>query len=136
LTDAVERYCAASAAADIEGVMATLTEDAEVVSPLVGRMVFRGERDLRRLLGTIYRALDGFHWDEHIGAGATRVVIGEGRIMGARLGDAMAFDLAPDGRIRRVRPHLRPWLGLTVFALRIGPALALRPGIFVRALRG
>ena len=48
----------------------------------------------------------------------------------------MAFDLAPDGRIRRIRPHLRPLLGTTLFALSLGAKVAAHPGVVLRALRG
>ena len=40
--EAIARYCAASSAGDLEALMATLAADAELVSPLSGRMVFRG----------------------------------------------------------------------------------------------
>jgi hypothetical protein len=50
--------------------------------------------------------------------------------------DAMVFELAPDGRIRKISPHLRPWLALTVFAAVLGPKVARRPGSVRRALRG
>jgi hypothetical protein len=48
--------------------------------------------------------------------------------------DAMVLELGPDGRIARVRPHLRPWLALTVFAAVLGPKVATRPGVLRRAL--
>jgi hypothetical protein len=48
----------------------------------------------------------------------------------------MIFELASDGRIDRIRPHLRPWLALTVFALMLGPRVARHPGLVWRALRG
>jgi hypothetical protein len=47
----------------------------------------------------------------------------------------MVFELDDDGRIARIRPHLRPWLALTVLALRLGPTIARRPGVVWRALR-
>jgi hypothetical protein len=46
----------------------------------------------------------------------------------------MVFDLAEDGRIRRIWPHLRPWLALTLFAVIVGPKLARRPDVIRRAL--
>ncbi len=46
----------------------------------------------------------------------------------------MALDLAADGKIRRIRPHLRPWLAVTVFGLLIGSKLARHPGVLGRAL--
>jgi hypothetical protein len=50
--------------------------------------------------------------------------------------DAMVCELDQDGLIRRVRPYLRPWLGLTFLALVLGPKLARHPGVIVRAARG
>ena len=135
MEDAVTRYCAASAAGDIDSLMATLAPDIELVSPLSGRMVFRGHDDLRVLLTGVYGSLKGLHWREPIGQGSTRVAISEGTLAGLRLDDAMVFDLAEDGRIRRIRPHLRPWLAVTLFALVLGPKVARRPGVVWRALR-
>lgn len=89
--DALDRYLAASSANDIDALMGTLAPDAEVFSPISGRMVFRGHDDLR--------------------------------------------ELADDGRIKTIRPHLRPWLALTLFALVLGPKVARHPGIVLRALR-
>jgi hypothetical protein len=63
-------------------------------------------------------------------------VIGEGRVGPFRLTDAMAFELGLDGRITRIRPHLRPWLATTTLALVLGPKLAPHAGVVARALRG
>ncbi len=136
MSDAIERYRAASEANDIDALMETLAPGAELVSPISGRMVFRGEDDVRILLTAVYGTLKGWRWHEGIGEGSTRVVMGDGRIGPVKLGDAMVLELAEDGRIKRVRPYLRPWLGLTIFAMRLGPKVALHPGVVLRALRG
>jgi hypothetical protein len=135
MDDAVTRYCATSAADDIDGLMLTLSPDIELVSPLSGRMVFRGRDDLRVLLTGVYGGFTDLRWSEPIGDGSTRVAISEGRLGGLRLDDAMVFDLADDGRIRRIRPHLRPWLATTIFALILVPKIARTPGVILRALR-
>ena len=132
--DAVSRYRAASERADIDGVMSCLTPDIEVVSPISGRMVFRGQDDVRHLLGEVYDTVKDLRWTEAVGDDERQVVVGEMRDAGLRMTDAMVFDLAADGRIRRIRPHLRPWLGLTLFALLLGPKVARRPGVVRRAL--
>jgi hypothetical protein len=62
-------------------------------------------------------------------------VLGQGRVGGLRLGDAMAFELDDSGLIRTVRPHLRPWLATTVFAALLGPKVGRHPGVIWRALR-
>jgi hypothetical protein len=133
--DAIARYERASAANDIDGLMATLAPDAELVSPLSGRMVFRGADDLRVLLAAVYGSMTGLHWHTEVGDGNIRVIMGDGKVGGFSLGDAMVLELADDGRIRRIRPHLRPWLALTVLALMLGPKVGRHPGVVFRALR-
>jgi hypothetical protein len=135
MDDALARYIDASEHNDIEAMMEALAPDVELVSPISGRMVFRGEDDVRHLLTAVYGSLDGLRWTQNIGEGNDRVALGEARLLGVRLTDAMVFELAPDGRIRRIGPHLRPWLALTLFALVIGPQVGRRPGMIWRALR-
>jgi hypothetical protein len=136
MDDAVTRYCAASRAGDIDALMATLAPDVELVSPLSGRMVFRGRDDLRVLLGGVYGSVTNLRWSEQIGQGPARLAVSEAKVGGLRLDDAMMFELAEDGLIRRIRPHLRPWLATTIFALKLGPKIARTPGVILRALRG
>lgn len=133
--DQVQRYLSASEAGDIDGIMSTLAPDVEVVSPISGRMVFRGQDDVRVLLGAVYGSLKDLRWTRTLGEGPHRVALGHTRIGPVRMTDAMVFELAADGRIRRISPHLRPWLALTLFALILGPQVA-RPGMIRRALRG
>jgi SnoaL-like protein len=133
--DAVRSYREASERNDIEALLATLAPDAELVSPISGRMVIRGLADLRILLSAVYGTLVELRWHSEVGDGPTRVVIGRGFLGPVAIDDAMVFELAPDGRIQRIRPHLRPWLALTLFALLLAPKIARHPGVVLRALR-
>jgi len=133
MDDAVTRYRAASEANDIDGVMSVLSADAELVSPISGHMVFRGHDDLRVLLTAVYGSMSGLSWQEEVGDNRVRVLVGESAVGPVKLTDAMVFELAEDGRIRRIRPHLRPWLALTFLALKLGPKLGRHPGIVRRA---
>ncbi len=135
MDDAIARYRAASEANDIEGLMATLAPDAELVSPISGRMVFRGANDLRVLLAAVYGSLSGLRWRQQVGEGAVHVVMGQAGVGPVKLEDAMVFELADDGRIQRIRPHLRPWLALTLLAVKLGPKVGRHPGVVLRALR-
>ncbi len=135
MDEPLTRYLAASEADDIDGVMAALADDVELVSPISGRMVFRGRDDVRHLLSAVYGSLRDLRWTRVVGEGEHRVAIGETRLGPVRMTDAMVFELAPDGRIRRIAPHLRPWLALTLFALVLGPKVGVRPGVVWRALR-
>jgi hypothetical protein len=136
MDDAVCRYCAATEAGDVAGFMATLAPDVEVVSPISGRMVFRGHDDVRVLLSAVYGTLTGLRWTKVVGDGESRVAVGEARIGAIGMTDAMVFELGTDGRIQRISPHLRPWLALTLFALLLGPKVARHPAIVRRALAG
>ena len=133
--DAIATFCDATRANDDDRIVSTLSPDAELVSPLSGRMVFRGRDDLRVLLGAVYGGLSGLTWREVIGDGATRVAVSDGRIAGVTITDAMVLELDDAGLIVRIRPHLRPWLAITLFALLLGPKIARHPGVVRRALR-
>ncbi len=134
--DAVDVFCDATRTNDVNRIVGTLAPDAELLSPLFGRMVFRGRDDLRVLLGAVYGALSGLTWREVIGDGATRVAVSDARIAGVTITDAMVLELNDAGLIVRIRPHLRPWLAITLFALLLGPKIARHPGVLRRALRG
>jgi hypothetical protein len=135
MDDAVARYRAASDANDIDGLIEPLADDVELVSPISGRMVFRGHDDMRVLLGAVYSTITDVRWQQETGDEHLRVVLGEARVGPLKLTDAMVCELDEDGRIRRIRPHLRPWLTLTLFALMLAPKVARHPGVIVRALR-
>ena len=135
MDDAVARYRAASEAQDVGGVVATLAPGAELVSPISGRLVFRGAEDLRALFIALFATVARIDWDREIGGGAVRVLVGTAAVGPFQLTEAMVVELDGDGRILRLRPHLRPWLGLTVLALTLGPRVARHPGVVRRALR-
>jgi hypothetical protein len=133
-TNSVAAFCAASEAYDVDGMVATLAPDAELISPLSGRMVFRGRDDLRVLLSATYGSLQALKWTEVLGDGAVRVAVSEGKIAGIRFTDAMVFEIDGAGQIRRLRPHLRPLLAVIMFAAVLGPKLSRRFGVVRRAL--
>ncbi|MEW2481355.1 nuclear transport factor 2 family protein [Mycobacterium sp. NPDC049093] len=134
-TDSVSAFCEATRTNDIDRAMATLAPDAELISPLSGRMVFRGHDDLRSLLTAVYGGLRQLSWQEPIGEGQIRVAVSEGRVAGVTITDALVLELDDTGQIRRLRPHLRPWLATTVFALLLGPKIARHPAVLRLALR-
>lgn len=106
--DAVAVFCEATRVRDIDRIVSTLAPDAELLSPLSGRMVFRGRDDLRVLLGAVYGGLSNLVWREVIGEGATRVAVSDARIAGVTITGAMVLELDDAGLIVRIRPHLRP----------------------------
>ncbi len=127
-------FCDATRVNDVDRMMSALAPDAELVSPLSGRMVFRGRDDLRVLLAAVYGGLNDLTWQRY-----RRGIDSGGRQhrthRGVTITDAMVVELDDAGLIRRIRPHLRPWLAITLFALLLGPKIARHPGAVRRALR-
>jgi hypothetical protein len=134
LVDAIAEYRAASEANDLDRLVATLAPDAELVSPLLARGVIRGKKDLGLLFAAVYGSLSELRWTEQIIDGDQGFMIAKARIGPFRIDDAMVFELDRDGRIQRIRPHLRPWLASTWFALAVGAKVARHPGFLWRAL--
>lgn len=90
---------------------------------------------MRTLLGAVYGTLRDVEWHEQVEDADVVVLRGSARIGPIRLGDAMWLELDREGRIQRVRPHLRPWLGLSAFAVVVGAKMLRHPAIILRALR-
>jgi hypothetical protein len=133
--DAIAKYRSASEANDVDRLVGTLAPDAELVSPLLARGVFRGKQDLRLLLAAVYGTLSEVRWTDELMDGDRGFMIAEARVGPFKIDDAMVFELDPEGRIRRIRPHLRPWLATTWFALAVGLKMARQPGVIWRAMR-
>jgi hypothetical protein len=133
--DAVAQYEAASAAGDIDALMRTLAPDAELISPLVANLVIRGHKDLRVLMEAVYSTIHDLRWIKRIGDDRGVVMVGEAKVGPLRIGDAVIVDLAADGSIERMRPHLRPWLATTLFALMMVPKMGRHPGLLRRSWR-
>lgn len=133
--DPLAEFRAASEANEVDRFIATLAPDAELVSPLLARGVIRGKGDLRLLFSAVYGTLSEVRWSEWIGDGNQALMIAKARIGPFGIDDAMLFELDPEGRIKRLRPHLRPWVAATWLALVVGARLARHPGVIWRALR-
>lgn len=113
----------------------TLAPDVELPSPVIGSAVFRGREDVTKLLTAVYGMLGDVRWEPPVGEGAQRLDVADTRVGPMKIGDAMVFELDDEGRIARIRPHLRPLMAMILFFLMIGPRLARSPGVLVRALR-
>jgi ketosteroid isomerase-like protein len=124
--DVIGQFLDAVAAGDVDAVM---------VTPLSSSMVIRGHDDLRVVFAALLPQLSQhLHWRVRVGNGETTVAVAVARLGGVRVEDAMLLEHDVDGRIRRVTPHVRPWLGLTLSAFVLGPKLMRHPGIIRRAL--
>ncbi|WP_114854014.1 nuclear transport factor 2 family protein [Brachybacterium sp. YJGR34] len=135
MDDPVETYLRATVHADVPALLGTLAPGASLSSPLVGGAVFREPEDLGILFGAVYEILRDLRWEEHYRDGRMHTVLGRARVLGAELHDAMLLETDADGRVLTIRPHLRPWTGLSAFAIALAPRLTRHPGVLRRAGR-
>jgi hypothetical protein len=135
MSDVISQFRSATEAGDVGGFMELIHPQAELISPIFGRLVIRGERDLRTLFTAVYGSVKNLSWVDQVGDERLVLLRGEARIGPTRLDDAMVLELGPDGRIRRIRPHFRPLLGMVMFTLIVGVKLVRQPGLFLRAAR-
>lgn len=135
VVDAIAEFRDASEANDLDRFIHTLAPDAELVSPLLAHGVIRGREDLRLLFAAVYGSLSDVRWGDEVRDGDRVLMIARARLGPFRIDDAMLFELDAEGRIRRLRPHLRPWLATTWFAIVVGLKIARHPGMLWRAMR-
>lgn len=136
MTDAVAGYEAATVAADIDALRRLFAENCELVSPLSGRLVFRGRHDLAILAKVIYSQLHDLRWTDRWIGDTSAVIRAQSKIGRFPLDDLMVLEFDSDARIIRIRPHLRPLVGsLWLFAILL-VRMAPHPGVIRRAFRG
>lgn len=135
-SDPVSRFLAAVAAGDTDALVATLAADAEMVTPLTSRAIIRGREDLRVVFAAMLPTLSAdLRWRLRLEDAGVAIAVADARLGGVHVEDAMLLETNAAGEIRRITPHVRPWLGLTVSAFVLGPQLLKRPAVMLRALR-
>lgn len=97
------------------------------------RVVVRGRDDLCTFFGAFLPVLSrDLQGRRRVGNGETTVALAVARLGGVRVEDAMLIEQNAEGRIHRITPHVRPWLGLTVSVFVLGPKLMRHPGLIRR----
>jgi hypothetical protein len=119
----------------MQALAATFAPNVELPSPLLGSFRFRGREDVLGILSAVYALLGKTTWEAPVGTGTQRLAIAHSTVLGIHIDDAMVFELNDEGYISVVRPHLRPRLATLVFMLALGPRVATKPGMVLRAVR-
>src|SRR3954465_512227 len=99
VSDVISQFRSATEAGDVGGFMRLLHPQAELVSPIFGRLIIRGERDLQTLFTAVYGSVKNLRWVDQVGDERLVLLRGEARIGPTRLDDAMLLELGPDQRI-------------------------------------
>ena len=131
--DAANLYARAAAAGDADWLMEAYAPDAVLRSPISGSLVFRGAADLHTLMSEVYRVARDVEVTSCLTSGRTAVVALRSRTWGVRTEEVFVLRLNDHGKIESNTVHVRPWFGLTVFAIALGPRLLRHPGVLRRA---
>ncbi len=111
---------------DLEALLATLTPDVVIRSPVSARLKFQGIEDARELFGMVFGELGEFTYTDELADAGTRILVYRGRLAGQEIEETQLLRLADDGRIREISFFIRPLPGLAGVAGRFAPALARR----------
>jgi hypothetical protein len=111
---------------DLEALLATLTPDVVIHSPVSARLRFEGIEDARELFGVVFAELGEFTYTDEVADPGTQVLVYRGRLAGQEIEETQLLRLATDGRIREITIFIRPLPGLAGIAARFAPGLARR----------
>lgn len=111
---------------DLEALLATLTPDVVIRSPVSVRLKFQGIEDARELFGMVFGELGEFTYTDEFADAGTRILVYQGRFAGEEIEETQLLRLAADGRIREISLFIRPLPTLAVVAGRFAPRLARR----------
>lgn len=121
MTGAVDRFREAVAARDVDGLVATLSDDVVLYNP-TSPEPFRGRDAARFVFGTLVQVFEEFTYTHAFrggppGAGeAPEAHVFRGRVGGVEVQGVDLFELAEDGSIRSLTVFLRPQAALTAMA--------------------
>jgi hypothetical protein len=127
------RYREAAEAHDVEGLIATLSPDVLLHSPITERIAFRGHDELRELLTSVFETLTDIRYTADIGDDRTRALFVRAKVAGQDVEEAMRIELDDQARITEITLFFRPLPGLAALAGELAPRVVARRHGGVRA---
>lgn len=121
-------YRAASEAGDVDAVMACISPDVTLKSPITDSFAFHGHEQFRVLMEDVFAVIEDRRYVADVGDERMRVLKGTGRVGKVRIEEAFLVTLDDAGLIERVELFVRPLPGLTALAAALGPRVARRRG--------
>jgi hypothetical protein len=113
---------------DLEALLAALSPDVVIRSPVSARLRFEGIDQARELFRVVFAKLEAVDYFDELGDESSRVLFYRGRLAGSEIEETQLIRLAPDGRIREVTFFIRPFPGLAGVAAGLAPELARARG--------
>lgn len=123
---AVSAFREAAERGELEPLLATLSPDVVIRSPVSERLSFEGVEQARELFGVVFEELGEFTYTDEFDAADARVLVYRGHFSGEQIEEVQLLRLAADGRIRELTFFIRPLPGLAGVAAGLAPRFARR----------
>jgi hypothetical protein len=118
---AVGDYRRAMVAGDLDGVVAAMSPDVVLNSPITERHQFRGHDELREVYAAVLAEVTEIEYDREIVDGSTCVLTGSGSVRGQYLEETLLIELDGTGAIAEITLYVRPMPGLLALAAALAP---------------
>ncbi len=117
----VEGYRRAMEAGNLEGVLATMSADVVLNSPITDRHQFRGREELREVYAAVLTEVAEISFERELTEGSCTVLFGSGTVGGQRIEETISIQLDGDGLISELTIFVRPMPGLLALAAALAP---------------
>ena len=124
----VGAFRAAAEGRELEPLLATLSPDVVIRSPVSERVAFGGIEEARELFGLVFEELGEFTYTDEFEAEGARVLVYRGQLAGERIEEVQLLRIGADGKIAEISFFIRPLPGLAGVAGALAPRLARRRG--------
>jgi hypothetical protein len=121
-------YGQASAAQDLDGLVALLADDVVFHSPVINDPAFEGGNSVAAVHAMIFHAATVDEYTHELGDERARILVANGRVLGKPVKSTFVLELNADGMIREIWVMVRPLTGVVAIAEAIGSQLAERRG--------
>jgi hypothetical protein len=121
-------YGQALAARDLDGLVALLADDVVFHSPVITDPGFEGRDSVAALLAMVLNSIFIDEYTHELGDEQTRILVGNGRVLGKAIKLAILLEHDADQKIREIWVMVRPLTGVVAIAEAIGSRLAERQG--------
>jgi hypothetical protein len=118
---AVGDYRRAMVAGDLDAVVASMSPDILLNSPITLRHQFRGRDELREVYAAVLAEVTEIEYDREIVDGSTCVLIGTGTVRGQHIEETVLIGLDATGAIAEITLYVRPMPGLLALAAALAP---------------
>ena len=109
----VTAYRQAMEAGDLDAVVATMSPEVVLNSPITMRHQFRGLEELREVYGAVLAEVSEITFDREVSDGSTSILFGSGVVRGQRIDE--------NGLISELTLYVRPMPGLLALAAALAP---------------